>query len=113
MLLKITLPILLLTLIGCSSTSSSIKKNKQHDSAVRNLLDGTWIVSKTDKTPIRKGLPSSKYYDYYSALHAHSIGCKSYSQVDIKTEKNEKAYKCMVNGTYVTEKLMAVGYEWQ
>ncbi len=113
MYLKLTLAILVFSLVGCASTSKTTNKVQLKESAVRTLLDGTWIVKQTENTPIRKGLPRSKYYEYYSALHAHSIGCKSYSQIQLKVGKNEKAYKCVVNGTYLTEKSLAVGTAWQ
>lgn len=113
MYLKLTLSILIISLFGCSSTPKTTNKTQLKDSAVRTLLDGTFIVRQTKNTPVRKGLPPSKYYEYYSALHAHSIGCKSYSQIELKVGENEKAYKCVANGTYLTEKSLAIGYPWQ
>jgi len=109
---KLTLAILVFTLIGCSNTPKSTKKVQiLKDSTVRTLLDGTWIIRKTENTP--KRIPSSKYYNYYSALHAHTIGCKSYSQIELKVGENEKAYKCVANGQYLTEKTLAIGAPWQ
>jgi len=113
MYLKLTLPIVILTLVGCSTTSNSTKNLQSPNNAVVHLYDGTWIVRQTKETPVRKGLLRSKYYEYYSGLHARSIGCKSYSQIKIKVKANEKAYKCVVNGTYLTEKSVAIGTPWQ
>jgi len=113
MILKLTLAILLASLVGCSSAPQSNKKSQYRDTAIRTLLDGTWIVRQTKYTPIRKGLLRSKYYEYYSGLHAQSIGCKSYSKVDIKVKENEKAYKCVINGTYQTRNSVAIGTPWE
>ena len=116
MYLKLSLAVFVFSLVGCSASSTDVKtmnKTQLKQSSVRTLLDGTWIVGQTKNTPVRKGLPRSKYYEYYSALHARSIGCKSYSQIDLKVGEKEKAYKCVVDGTYLTEKTLALGLPWQ
>ena len=71
---KLLLPLLVIFQVGCTTNKPNLK-----DSAVRTLFDGTFIVRKTENTPIKTNLMSSKYYQYYSGLHADSIGCKSYS----------------------------------
>lgn len=107
---KLLLPLLVIFQVACSNTTN---KTNLKESAVRTLLDGTFIVRKTKKTPIKANQMNSKYYQYYSGLHADSIGCKSYSEIKLKVGKNEKAYKCMVNGQYLTSKSVAIGTPWQ
>lgn len=107
---KLLLPLLVLFQAGCSTTTA---KSNLKESAVRTLLDGTFIVRKTANTPVKANLMNAKYYQYYSGLHADSIGCKSYSQVKIKVNKNEQAYKCMVNGIYLTQNSLAIGTPWK
>ena len=107
---KLLLPLLVIFQIGCSTTTN---KTNVKESAVRTLLDGTFIVRKTENTPIKVYQMNSKYYQYYSGLHADSIWCKSYSEIMLKVGKNEKAYKCMVNGQYLTSNSVAIGTPWQ
>ncbi len=111
---KLTSIAVVVLLAGCSNINTkTTKKTNLKDSAVKTLLDGTWIVRQTDNTPIRSDLMKDKYFQYYSGLHANSIGCKSYSQVSMKIAKNEKAYKCVANGTYLTKDSLAIGTPWQ
>ena len=112
------LPLLLIFQVACSNTAHDVSHNQANknilkESAVKTLLDGTFIVRKTDNTPQTVSLMNDKYFQYYSGLHANSIGCKSYSQVQLKLNKNEKAYKCMVNGTYLTKNSIAIGTPWR
>lgn len=103
-----------LFLNGCTNnTNTLVKVSNQKESATRTLFDGTWIVKQTANTPIRSNLMKSRYFQYYSGLHANSIGCKSYSQIEMKVAKNEKAYKCVVNGKFLTKDSLAIGTPWQ
>lgn len=109
---KLLLSVFIVFQIGCTS-APKIKSTPLKESAVRTLLDGTFIVRKTKNTPLRNNLQNEKFYQYYSGLHANSIGCKSYSESNLKVANNEKAYKCVVNGKYLTQNSIALGTPWQ
>lgn len=110
---KLILPLIALFLFGCGSANNATNRSYFNQSAVITMLDGTFIVRKTNSTPVKSNLDDAKYFQYYSGLHADSIGCKSYSEIDLSLNENQKAYKCKANGNYLTEKSVALGTPWQ